>query len=78
MTSGRRYCLITPCRDESQYAARTLDAVTSQTIAPAMWVIVDDGSTDRTAEIVEEYARRFPFIRLVRRANRGDRASAGG
>src|SRR5687767_9721328 len=46
MTTGRRYVLITPCRDEAKYARRTLDSVAAQTVRPALWVIVDDGSTD--------------------------------
>ena len=41
---SRRYALITPCRDEEEYARRTLDSVTQQSIPPALWVIVDDGS----------------------------------
>ena len=43
---SRRYCLITPCRDEAKFARRTLDAVTSQSIPPTLWVLVDDGSSD--------------------------------
>ena len=75
---SRRYCLITPCRDEATYARRTLDSVTRQTLTPALWVIVDDGSTDETPAIVEEYAARFPYIRLVRRGDRGDRKVGAG
>jgi len=40
------YVLISPCRDEQDHMRRTLDSVVAQTIAPALWVIVDDGSTD--------------------------------
>jgi len=76
--SSRRYCLITPCRDEARYARRTLDAVTSQSEPPASWVIVDDGSSDETPEILAEYAARFPYIRIIRRADRGDRKVGGG
>lgn len=75
---GRRYCLITPCRDEAQYARRTLDSVTAQTLPPALWVIVDDGSSDATPAIVAEYAARFPYIRLIRRDNRGHRKVGAG
>jgi biofilm PGA synthesis N-glycosyltransferase PgaC len=71
--SSRRYCLITPCRDEARYARRTLDAVVGQSEPPALWVIVDDGSTDATPQILAEYAARFPFIRVVRRTDRGER-----
>jgi exopolysaccharide biosynthesis WecB/TagA/CpsF family protein len=74
----RRYCLITPCRDEAQHARRTLDSVVQQSLPPALWVIVDDGSTDDTPGIVEEYAARLPYIRLIRRANRGRRRVGGG
>jgi biofilm PGA synthesis N-glycosyltransferase PgaC len=77
MTS-RRYAVVTPCRDEAKYARRTLDSVTGQTEPPALWVIVDDGSRDDTPKILAEYAARFPFIRVVRRADRGDRKVGGG
>jgi poly-beta-1,6-N-acetyl-D-glucosamine synthase len=76
--SIRRYCLITPCRDEAKYARRTLESVTRQSEPPARWVIVDDGSRDETPRIVAEYAARFPYIQLVRRPDRGDRKLGGG
>lgn len=72
-TAGRRYVLITPCRDEARYARRTLDAVTQQTVPPTRWVIVDDGSTDETPAILAEYAERFDYIQVVRRVDRGER-----
>jgi glycosyltransferase involved in cell wall biosynthesis len=75
---SRRYCVVTPCRDEARFARRTLDAVVRQTVPPTLWVIVDDGSTDATPRILEEYARRHPFIRVVRRGDRGDRKLGGG
>jgi glycosyltransferase involved in cell wall biosynthesis len=76
--SSRSYCLVTPCRDEAKYARRTLEAVTRQQEKPALWVIVDDGSKDSTPEIVAEYAARFPWIRLLRRPDRGERKLGGG
>jgi poly-beta-1,6-N-acetyl-D-glucosamine synthase len=76
--SARRACVITPCRDEAKYARRTLDSVTGQEEQPALWVIVDDGSRDDTPKILAEYAARFPFIRVVTRADRGDRKVGGG
>lgn len=76
--TNRRYCLVTPCRDEEKYARRTLDSVARQSEPPALWVIVDDGSKDGTPRILEEYASRFPWIRVLRRADRGDRKLGGG
>jgi glycosyltransferase involved in cell wall biosynthesis len=76
--ASRRYVLVTPCRDEARFARRTLDSVISQTATPDLWVLVDDGSTDDTPEILEEYARRIPWIRVVRRDDRGDRKLGGG
>ncbi|NQZ67468.1 MAG: glycosyltransferase, partial [Lentisphaeria bacterium] len=49
-----------------------------QSILPALWVIVDDGSTDRTPEILASYADRFEWIQIIRRDDRGDRAVGPG
>ena len=73
MSSSRRYLLISPCRDEARYLRRTLESVAAQSVPPAMWVVVDDGSTDETPAILEEYARRLPYLRVVRRTDRGRR-----
>ncbi len=70
---SRRYCLISPTRDEADYARRTLESVCTQSVPPTRWVIVDDGSTDATPGILQEYAERFDFIRIVTRENRGVR-----
>jgi len=70
--------LVTPCRDEARYARRTLQAIAEQTELPALWVIVDDGSSDATPAILAEYAARFPWIRVVSRADRGHRKVGGG
>lgn len=72
-----RYVLISPARNEATYLRKVLDSVTAQTWLPERWVIVDDGSTDDTAEVVTEYARRFPWIELVRRTAGARRSFAG-
>jgi poly-beta-1,6-N-acetyl-D-glucosamine synthase len=66
ITETSTYILITPAKNEAALIRGALESVTNQTIRPAQWIIVDDGSTDETAAIVEEYAQRFSFIRLVR------------
>jgi biofilm PGA synthesis N-glycosyltransferase PgaC len=72
-TKSRRYVLVSPCRDEATYLRRTLDSVAAQTEPPALWIVVDDGSTDATPAILEEYARKLPYLRVVRRTDRGQR-----
>ncbi len=57
---------------------QTLDSVVAQSVPPATWVIVDDGSTDGTPRILEEYASKHAFIKVVRRENRGMRAVGPG
>ena len=76
--ASRRYLLITPCRDEAGYARRTLESVARQTIAPALWIIVDDGSTDQTPQILAEYAAKLPYLKIIHRADRGFRKLGGG
>jgi biofilm PGA synthesis N-glycosyltransferase PgaC len=60
------YVLVTPARNEQATIEITIQSVTSQTILPDEWIIVSDGSTDRTDAIVAEHARSHPFIRLLR------------
>ena len=73
VTLSRRYLLISPCRDEAKYLRRTLDSVAAQSVPPALWVVVDDGSSDETPEILEEYTRKLPYLRVVSRTDRGRR-----
>ena len=71
------YVLITPARNEAAFIEKTLESVVGQTLVPGRWVIVDDASTDRTAEIAESYAQRFPWIEVVRRPHQLKRSFAG-
>jgi Glycosyl transferase family 2 len=68
-----RYILITAARNEEAFIKKTLDSVVAQTVLPEHWIIVDDGSTDRTGEIVEDYTKRHPWIELLCRPRRSDR-----
>jgi len=72
-----KYVLITPARNEEQFIAKTLESMAVQTLLPERWVIVDDGSTDNTAQIVAQHAARYPWIELVRRPQHADRSFAG-
>ena len=75
---ARTYVLISPCRNEAEYMRRTLDSVVAQTVTPAKWVIVDDGSTDATPEILADYAAKHPWIEIVAKPDRGHRAVGPG
>lgn len=70
--------VISPCRNEQEFMRRTLDAVLGQSHPPACWVIVDDGSSDSTPDILREYAARSPVLRIVRREDRGRRSVGPG
>jgi glycosyltransferase involved in cell wall biosynthesis len=72
-----RYVLITPARNEEAFIEKTLVSMAAQTHPPECWVVVDDGSSDRTAEIVDKYASRHSWIKLVRRPRHVDRSFAG-
>ncbi len=63
------YVLVTPARNEEAYIEKTIQSVVSQTILPQKWVIVSDGSTDKTDQIVEEYESKYDFIEFVKAEN---------
>jgi poly-beta-1,6-N-acetyl-D-glucosamine synthase len=73
-----KYVVITPVRDEEAHLRHTLDCMLSQTVRPTEWIIVNDGSTDATGSIIDQYASRHPWIKGVHRQNRGFRKPGGG
>jgi biofilm PGA synthesis N-glycosyltransferase PgaC len=71
------YVLVTPARNEADFIELTLKSVVAQTVPPVKWVIVSDGSTDATDEIVNSYAAQYPWIELLRMPERRERHFAG-
>src|SRR6266508_2351951 len=71
------YVLVTPARNEAAFIELTLNSMVRQTVPPVKWVIVSDGSTDGTDEIVGNYARNHEWIELVRMPERAERHFAG-
>ncbi len=71
------YVLITPARNEARLIERTIQSVVRQTVLPLKWVIVSDGSTDGTDEIVKRYAAEHAWIELLRLPERRERHFAG-
>jgi len=63
-----RLLIISPVKDEAAYLERTIDSVVAQTHRPTLWVIVDDGSSDRTGEIADTAAREHPWIIVLHRS----------
>jgi len=70
---AHKYVLMTAAYNEEATIAKTLESVTRQTLLPDRWVIVSDASSDRTDEIVQEYAKNWPFIRYTRRERKPGR-----
>jgi poly-beta-1,6-N-acetyl-D-glucosamine synthase len=73
-----RYVIVTPARDEERHIERTIQSVLGQSVLPTEWLIVDDGSTDRTGAIIDRYADQVPWIRTVHRVNLGFRRAGAG
>ena len=71
------YVLITPARNEAQFIELTIKSVVAQTVRPLKWVIVSDGSTDGTDDIVRRSTDDHPWIELVRMPERRERHFAG-
>lgn len=72
------YVVISPVRDEEGYVEQTIRSMLGQSIAPAHWVLVDDGSRDRTPEILRRYADSAPWLDVITRDDRGFRATGSG
>ena len=61
----QRLLLISPVRNEQAHIERVAEAVARQTRPPDLWLIVDDGSSDRTPEILAELVRRIGFLQVL-------------
>jgi Glycosyltransferases, probably involved in cell wall biogenesis len=71
-----QYALVTPARNEADYIEGTIRSTIAQTVLPARWVIVSDGSTDDTDQIVKSYQSRYQWIELLRMPDRRERQFA--
>jgi glycosyltransferase involved in cell wall biosynthesis len=76
-TNSLTYVIITPCRNEARFIEETLRSVVGQTVRPLKWIIVNDGSTDETPEIVGRYTAQHDWIEMVDRPARKERHFAG-
>jgi glycosyltransferase involved in cell wall biosynthesis len=76
--NSTRYVVITPVRDEEKHLPQTIESMARQTIRPAIWVIVNDGSSDNTGDVADIAAAKHSWIRVVHRSDRGFRKAGGG
>lgn len=72
-----QYVLITPARNEAAYIERTLQSVIAQSVLPLRWVIVSDGSTDGTDDIVRRHLAGRPWMELLHLPDHAERSFAG-
>ena len=72
-----KYTIVSPVKNESAHIEHTLKSVIEQTVRPMEWVIVDDGSTDNTLQIIQDFASKYEWIRVVENKTH-DEARSGG
>lgn len=72
-----KYFLITPAKNEEKYISFTLESMINQSLKPLKWIIVDDGSTDKTKEIAEAYAGKYNWIEVVSIDNKQEKKLYG-
>jgi biofilm PGA synthesis N-glycosyltransferase PgaC len=77
MPNQLAYVLVTPARNEARFIELTINSVLRQTHRPLRWVIVSDGSTDGTDDIVRTHAARHDWIELLRQPEHAQRDFAG-
>lgn len=73
----KRVALITPVRDERGYIEAMLESISNQDVPPVKWIIVDDGSTDGTQDVVNDYVQKYSFIHLLQLPPRQERRPGG-
>jgi poly-beta-1,6-N-acetyl-D-glucosamine synthase len=77
-TAQVRYVIVTPVRNEEANIEETIRCLASQTVRPQQWIVVDDGSTDNTPEILKRYSELYPWLTVLRLSDRGAREPGSG
>jgi len=77
MEMTAKYAIVTPVRDEEEFIEKLILSVLNQTVGPGKWIIINDGSTDRTEEIIKRYLSENPWIELLNLPNRRNREPGG-
>ncbi len=66
LTGKNKYIIVTPFKNEINFLPKVLKSVVNQTILPSLWILVDDGSTDGSYEVVNEWAKRTSYIKVLK------------
>ncbi len=72
-----KFLVITPAKNEAEYIRNTIKSMVSQKLKPVQWIIVNDGSTDDMAEIIESYTAQYPWIKLVNKQSEKEKRTGG-
>lgn len=75
--NNKTFVIITPVKNEAKFVKETLNSVINQTIKPNLWILVNDGSTDNTAQIINEYCLKFSWIKTINLENKNEERSGG-
>lgn len=75
--SNNKIAIITPVKNEADYIHKTIESVINQKTLPEIWVIVDDGSTDNTLEIIHNCVKNYNWIKVISVANKNEKKSGG-
>jgi len=73
-----KHLIITPAKNEANYIENTIKSVINQSLLPIEWIIVDDGSTDNTKEVIEPYLQKYKWIKLICLENKSEERAGGG
>ncbi|AFV22946.1 glycosyl transferase family protein [Methanolobus psychrophilus R15] len=59
------YIIVTPCKNEEKSLPGLIESVLNNTIKPNLWVIVDDGSTDSTPDILRDFEGKYGWVHII-------------
>lgn len=77
-TREANYVIISAVRDEEKYVETTIESVVKQTAKPSRWILVDDGSRDKTPSIIARYSKLYPWITLITADHKANREPGRG
>jgi glycosyltransferase involved in cell wall biosynthesis len=66
---NNKYIIISSAYNEGKNIEQVIKSVIKQTVLPSEWIIINDGSTDETEQIIQEYSNKYKFIRLINKKN---------